>query len=113
MRPCRRSWWLPPRRKRPSSTRWIRVTPDWSATARSWVSDGEWVTAGTQLTEGSSNPQDILRVMGRENVQLFLVEEVQKVYRTQGVNINDKHIEVIVRQMLRKVRVDTPGDTDL
>jgi DNA-directed RNA polymerase subunit beta' len=71
------------------------------------------VTAGTQLTEGSSNPQDILRVMGREDVQLFLVEEVQKVYRTQGVTINDKHIEVIVRQMLRKVRVDTPGDTDL
>jgi DNA-directed RNA polymerase subunit beta' len=81
--------------------------------ARLRVTDGQVVTAGTQLTEGSSNPQDILRVMGREQVQLFLVEEVQKVYRTQGVNINDKHIEVIVRQMLRKVRVDTPGDTDL
>jgi DNA-directed RNA polymerase subunit beta' len=81
--------------------------------ARLRVTDGQLVTAGTQLTEGSSNPQDILRVMGREDVQLFLVEEVQKVYRTQGVNINDKHIEVIVRQMLRKVRVDTPGDTDL
>jgi len=83
------------------------------ALARLRVTDGQFVTAGTQLTEGSSNPQDILRVMGREDVQLFLVDEVQKVYRTQGVGINDKHIEVIVRQMLRKVRVDTPGDTDL
>ena len=77
------------------------------------VTDGQSVTAGTQLTQGSPNPQDILRVMGREEVQLFLVDEVQKVYRTQGVGINDKHIEVIVRQMLRKVRVDTPGDTEL
>jgi DNA-directed RNA polymerase subunit beta' len=84
-----------------------------SALARLRVSDGQFITAGTQLTEGSSNPQDILRVMGREDVQMFLVEEVQKVYKTQGVTINDKHIEVIVRQMLRKVRVDTPGDTDL
>ncbi len=74
---------------------------------------GSSSTAGTQLTDGSSNPQDILRVMGREDVQMFLVDEVQKVYRTQGVNINDKHIEVIVRQMLRKVRVDTPGDTEM
>jgi DNA-directed RNA polymerase subunit beta' len=71
------------------------------------------VTAGTPLTEGPRNPQDVLRVMGREEVQLFLVQEVQKVYRTQGVNINDKHIETIVRQMLRKVQVDTPGDADL
>jgi DNA-directed RNA polymerase subunit beta' len=84
-----------------------------SALARLRVSDGQFITAGTQLTEGSSNPQDILRVMGREDVQMFLVEEVQKVYKTQGVTINDKHIEVIVRQMLRKVRVDTPGDTEL
>ncbi|MGH2443416.1 MAG: DNA-directed RNA polymerase subunit beta', partial [Chloroflexota bacterium] len=81
--------------------------------ARARVSDGQFVTAGTQITEGSSNPQDILRVMGREDVQMFLVTEVQKVYRTQGVSINDKHIEVIVRQMLRKVRVDTPGDTEM
>ncbi|HLJ68682.1 MAG TPA: DNA-directed RNA polymerase subunit beta' [Chloroflexota bacterium] len=84
-----------------------------SVVARVRVADGQEVTAGTQLTEGAPNPQDILRVMGREVVQLFLVEEVQRVYKTQGVNINDKHIEVIVRQMLRKVRVDTPGDTDL
>ena len=61
----------------------------------------------------SLNPQDILRIMGPEAVQLYLVEEVQKVYRSQGVTINDKHIEVIVRQMLRKVRVDAPGDTEL
>jgi DNA-directed RNA polymerase subunit beta' len=81
--------------------------------ARLRIADGQVITAGTQLTEGSSNPQDILRVMGRESVQLFLVEEVQKVYRTQGVSIHDKHVEVIVRQMLRKVRVDTPGDTEL
>ena len=59
------------------------------------------------------NPQDILRIMGPEAVQLYLVDEVQKVYRSQGVTINDKHIEVIVRQMLRKVRVDSPGDTDM
>jgi DNA-directed RNA polymerase subunit beta' len=83
------------------------------AVARLRVADGQAVTAGTALTEGSSNPQDILRVLGREQVQLFLVQEVQKVYRTQGVAINDKHIEVIVRQMLRKVRVDTPGDTEM
>ncbi|HZU13235.1 MAG TPA: DNA-directed RNA polymerase subunit beta' [Chloroflexota bacterium] len=83
------------------------------AVSRIRVTDGQFVTAGTQLTEGSANPQDVLRVLGREAVQLFLVEEVQKVYRTQGVNINDKHIEVIVRQMLRKLRVDTPGDTEL
>ncbi len=81
--------------------------------ARLRIADGQTITAGTQLTEGSSNPQDILRVMGRESVQLFLVEEVQKVYRTQGVSIHDKHVEVIVRQMLRKVRVDTPGDTEM
>ncbi len=81
--------------------------------ARPKVTDGQFITAGTQITEGSSNPQDILRIMGREDVQVFLVEEVQRVYKTQGVSINDKHIEVIVRQMLRKVRVDMPGDTDL
>ena len=70
------------------------------------------VHAGDQLTEGSKNPQEILRIQGREAVQRYLVDEVQKVYRSQGVNINDKHIEVIVRQMLRKVRIDQPGDTD-
>src|SRR6202030_659732 len=83
------------------------------ATARILVHDGQEVTAGAQLTDGAPNPQDILRIQGRQSVQLYLVEEVQRVYRSQGVTINDKHIEVIVRQMLRKVRIDQPGDTDL
>ncbi|MDE3096098.1 MAG: DNA-directed RNA polymerase subunit beta' [Chloroflexota bacterium] len=83
------------------------------AAARLRIENGDPVQAGQQLTEGSLNPQDILRIMGPEAVQLYLVEEVQKVYRSQGVTINDKHIEVIVRQMLRKVRVDQPGDTPL
>ena len=77
------------------------------------VKPGQTVRAGDQLTEGPVNPQDILRVMGNEKVQVYLVEEVQKVYRAQGVSINDKHIEIVVRQMLRKVRVDDPGDADL
>jgi len=77
------------------------------------VEDGQWVAAGDLLTEGAANPQDILRILGREAVQLYLVNEVQKVYRSQGVTISDKHIEIIVRQMLRKVRVDTPGDTEV
>ncbi len=82
-------------------------------TARIRVETGQYVHAGRQLTDGAINPQDILRVQGPEAVQLYLVEEVQKVYRSQGVTINDKHIEVIVRQMLRRVRVDSPGDTAL
>ncbi|HEY50278.1 MAG TPA: DNA-directed RNA polymerase subunit beta' [Dehalococcoidia bacterium] len=77
------------------------------------VQAGETVRAGQQLTEGSVNPQDILRILGREAVQQYLVDEVQKVYRSQGVNINDKHIEIIVHQMLTKVRIDSAGDTDL
>jgi len=81
--------------------------------ARIRVQDGDQVQAGQQLTEGQLNPQDILRIMGPEAVQLYLVEEVQKVYHSQGVTINDKHIEVVVRQMLRKVQVDMPGDTKL
>jgi DNA-directed RNA polymerase subunit beta' len=83
------------------------------AAARVRIENGDPVHAGQQLTEGSLNPQDILRIMGPEAVQLYLVAEVQKVYRSQGVTINDKHIEVIVRQMLRKVRVDAPGDTGM
>ncbi len=77
------------------------------------IRSGGKVKAGDQLTDGAIDPQDILRIMGREKVQEYLIEEVQKVYRSQGVNINDKHIEIIVRQMLRRVRVETPGDTDL
>ncbi len=81
------------------------------AAARLLVDNGTFIHAGDKITDGSKNPQDVLLIQGREAVQLYLVEEVQKVYRSQGVNINDKHIEVIVRQMLRKVRIDTPGDT--
>ena len=77
------------------------------------VEDGATVNAGDPLTAGPLNPQDILRILGREAVQQYLLDEVQKVYRSQGVNINNKHIEVIVRQMLKKVRVDSPGDTDM
>jgi len=81
--------------------------------ARIKVENGQPVSAGDQLTEGSRNPQDILRIQGKDEVQRYLVEEVQEVYRSQGVSINYKHIEIIVRQMLRKLRVDSPGDTDL
>src|SRR5213076_736391 len=77
------------------------------------VQGGQKIKAGQQITEGSISPQELLHILGREAVQTYLVEEVQKVYRSQGVDINDKHIEVIIRQMMRKVRVDTAGDTDL
>ena len=77
------------------------------------VDQGQRVQAGQQLTQGLVDPQDVLRIQGRDAVQLYLVKEVQKVYRNTGVYINDKHIEVIVRQMLRRVRMDDPGDTDL
>jgi DNA-directed RNA polymerase subunit beta' len=77
------------------------------------AADGEHVRAGQQLTYGLIDPQDVLRIQGREAVHLYLVKEVQKVYRSTGVYINDKHIEIIVRQMLRRVRIDDPGDTDL
>jgi DNA-directed RNA polymerase subunit beta' len=71
------------------------------------------IKAGQQITEGSISPQELLHILGKEAVQTFLVDEVQKVYRSQGVDINDKHIEVIVRQMMRKVRIDAAGDTGL
>jgi len=77
------------------------------------VREGEHVTAGQPLTKGPQNPQEILHILGREAVQRYLVDEVQRVYRSQGVNVHDKHIEIIVRQMLRKVRIDSPGDTEL
>ncbi|MFC1914171.1 DNA-directed RNA polymerase subunit beta' [Chloroflexota bacterium] len=83
------------------------------STASIWIQDGEQIRAGRQLTDGSINPHDILRILGKEAVQQYLVDEVQKVYRSQGVNINDKHIEVISHQMLTKVRIDSAGDTDL
>lgn len=75
------------------------------------VHEGDFVTAGEKLTEGSVTPQDILNILGPNKVQEYLVNEIQEVYRLQGVRINDKHIEVIVRQMLQKVRVEDPGDT--
>ncbi len=77
------------------------------------VSEGDIVEAGTMLTEGSVNPHDVLAVKGALAVQDYLIQEVQKTYRLQGVDINDKHIEVIVRQMMRKVRIDDAGDTNL
>ena len=81
--------------------------------ARLLVENGQRVKAGQQLTEGSKNPHRILAILGREATQLYLLQEVQKVYRSQGVNINDKHFEIIIREMLSKVQVTKPGDTDL
>ena len=77
------------------------------------VFDGDVIEAGDPLTEGSLDPHDIMRIKGEKGVQDYMLQEVQKVYRLQGVGINDKHIECIVRQMLRKVRVANPGDTDM
>ncbi|MBR5114513.1 MAG: DNA-directed RNA polymerase subunit beta' [Oscillospiraceae bacterium] len=77
------------------------------------VRDGDLVKQGDDLTEGTYNPHDVLRVKGIDAVQEYLIQEVQKVYRQQGVDINDKHIEVIVRQMMRKVRIEDAGDTGL
>ncbi len=74
--------------------------------------DGDEVKAGTALTAGPLNPHDILRIKGKEDVQAYLVDEVQKVYRSQGVSIHNKHIEVVVRQMLRRVQVDSAGDAE-
>ncbi|HCG90543.1 MAG TPA: DNA-directed RNA polymerase subunit beta' [Dehalococcoidia bacterium] len=76
------------------------------------VSDGDEVNAGDPITPGPKNPHDILRIQGTEALQKYLIAEVQSVYRSQGVSIHDKHIEVIVSQMLRRVNVDTPGDTE-
>jgi DNA-directed RNA polymerase subunit beta' len=83
------------------------------AAAQLRIKNGSHVETGMQLTEGSLNPQDLMRIMGRHSVQQYLVEEVQKVYRSQGVNINDKHIETITRQMLTQVRITSSGDTKL
>jgi DNA-directed RNA polymerase subunit beta' len=77
------------------------------------VGDGEKVERGTQLNEGSLYPAELLEVRGRTETELYLVSEVQRVYKAQGVDINDKHIELIVRQMMRKMRIDSKGSTDL
>jgi DNA-directed RNA polymerase subunit beta' len=77
------------------------------------VKNGQQLEAGDEITEGSVNPHDMLRIKGVSGVQQYLVREVQRVYRMQGVDINDKHIEVIVRQMISKVKVEDSGDTEL
>ncbi len=76
------------------------------------IDDGQILEAGDELTEGSVNPHDILKIKGRRAVQDYMLQEVQNVYRLQGVEINDKHIEVICRQMLKKIRIEESGDTD-
>ena len=76
------------------------------------VMDGQVLEAGDELTEGSVNPHDILKIKGVRAVQDYMIREVQRVYRLQGVEINDKHIEVIVRQMLKKIRIENNGDTE-
>jgi DNA-directed RNA polymerase subunit beta' len=75
------------------------------------VQEGDYVRAGEQLMDGASDPHDILRVLGEKELAKYLVDEVQQVYRLQGVRIHDKHIEVIVRQMLRWIKITNPGDT--
>ena len=77
------------------------------------VQDGQYLEAGDELTEGSVNPHDILKIKGVRAVQDYMIQEVQRVYRLQGVDINDKHIEMIVRQMLKKVKVEESGDSDV
>ena len=77
------------------------------------VQDGDYVEAGQEITEGSINPHELLQIKGVHAVQDYLLREVQRVYRMQGVDINDKHIEMMVRQILRKVKIDDPGDTEL
>ena len=76
------------------------------------VHEGDRVSAGDRLCEGAKSPEDILNILGPERVQEYLVDEIQEVYRLQGVRINDKHIEVIVRQMMQKVELEDPGDTN-
>jgi DNA-directed RNA polymerase subunit beta' len=76
------------------------------------VQDGEWIQTGESLTDGPVDPHDVLAVLGETELQRYLVDKIQEVYRTQGVTINDKHIETIVRQMCRFVKVTDPGDTE-
>ncbi|MBV4419068.1 DNA-directed RNA polymerase subunit beta' [Clostridium tyrobutyricum] len=77
------------------------------------VSDGDSISAGDEITEGSVNPHDILRIKGVQGVKNYLLSEVQKVYRLQGVDINDKHLEVVIRQMTRKIKIEDSGDAEL
>ena len=82
-------------------------------TSRLLVRDGDKIEAGEPLTEGSLNPHRILRILGREACELYLLTEIQKVYRSQGQNINDKHFEVIIRKMLCRVQITRSGDNNL
>src|SRR4029450_13839090 len=77
------------------------------------VKHGDRIESGTQLNEGSLHPAELLDVRGRPDVESYIVSEVQRVYKAQGVDINDKHIELIVRQMLKKVRIESKGSTTL
>ena len=95
--------------RRDETDEWEQAIPP---SSRLRVDRGDRVEAGTQLTEGSKNPREVLRIQGTEACQMYLLEEVQKVYRSQGVGIHDKHVEVIVRQMLRKVQIRTAGDSE-
>ncbi len=106
----------------PEKARKIIITPDdgsedvpyqVSVRSRMLVADGDHVTVGQQLIAGAVNPHEVLRILGSREVQLHLVHEVQEVYRSQGVSIHDKHIEIIIRQMLKRVNVLESGDTDL
>jgi len=81
--------------------------------ARPLVKDGDVIAAGDRLTEGSLDPHDIIRINGEVAVQNYIIQEIQKAYRTQGVHINDKHIEIVAKQMLRKIKVNDAGDTNL
>jgi len=96
--------------RREDTEQWEAEIP---ASARLRVDKGDRVEVGEQVTEGSKDPREVLNIQGREAVQLYLLDEVQKVYRSQGVSIHDKHIEVIIRQLLRRVRVLRSGDTDM
>jgi DNA-directed RNA polymerase subunit beta' len=84
---------------------------DIPTTSRLLIRDGEHVIAGQPLTEGSLNPHTVLRIKGREAVEMYLMTEIQKVYRAQGQNINDKHFEVLIRKMVGKVQIMRSGDT--
>jgi DNA-directed RNA polymerase subunit beta' len=84
-----------------------------SARLREGIVDGMEVAAGSQLTEGAKNPHRILRVLGQDQTQIYLLNELQEVYRNQGVNISDKHFEIIVRKMLSKVQITRSGDSGM
>jgi DNA-directed RNA polymerase subunit beta' len=81
--------------------------------ARLTVEDGQTVAAGQQISEGALNPHRILRILGREATQLYILSDIQQVYRSQGQNINDKHFEVIIRKMLSRVQIVSTGDSEL